>query len=703
MESEQLSFRDELHHRSNERKAFEVQLPEVIDDALGRKMVNDGFVEIGQNQEIVVSLNKFQEGPLQSLFPSLKEINEDYVKGEAGSTYFNPIPGLLDYFADKSVITAEDLKLGKDPKPMFYSPKTAQEALDIQQIKEADFYLGFWELSRPGRAYKKEYLETGLSAAAVEIACKAYNPNHGNGFVHNKQLFVYNSQGRTEKITADYFKREDSSYGRIKEFIASPRTFLENNPKLAESSLFKAEWFRKKTDLKGDILKKEIDKNGFVMLLGTRHFIGRNLANNPVYMVSKNYAVVTDFDKEGLERPISYFKIQPKTEREEGFKTLNAGQVDLRPFDTKKMHTQRKDEPEAEYQLRSKELEPVGYLWDLADKIQKETGINIFKVNFSDAQVIGVIAKEFGEEKVIGLIDNYGEDAIKALNSAHYDIDCAKAVMELGKTEHAKEIFEEYSKITDLAEVFSDLTKTSMESNKKPAEGLEDLHLQVREAVIRRAKDLLLAGDLIRSGESDLNFEDLKTGFISLRTILEVAQSFTGKGRFNLDLKESIKEKEQRQYIFGLADDKGDSYSLKVLFRPRIREVKNRSEEARINFALIPETDLALKEAFTQEITHASGKKQTVNDIRLGIDLAQDIKGDVKGVSMDIGRSPSENREGDLLGKLFDLASKHGSHNPGSFDVALKDPEVFALAVSSFQANLEKYQLTMIKKSLGLS
>lgn len=276
-------------------------------------------------------------------------------------------------------------------------------------------------------------------------------------------------------------------------------------------------------------------------------------------------------------------------------------------------------------------------------------------------------APEQEKERAYDFIKEYGHDGLKAFLVMGYGSGNSEIILNLydivDKKEYG-EILGEFSRIVVLAEEFRDLSEKSID-------GSEQFPVQVHEAIMRRAKDLFLAMDTVNShGNVEYSNKDIKHAF---QAISYATSSITDIFKDNVRLVQSQKNadnSENRCFI----NQSGDK--INVFVRPEA----SHEGQARINFAIKPNNP-HLKELFSRTEMHQDRETKR-SDIRIAFDLDVDRAGNVRGFSMDTGRSPytSEiySREGDVLGKLLEVSSKHKSHNYDSFDPELSDPETFS-------------------------
>ncbi|MEK7158568.1 MAG: hypothetical protein AAB733_03290 [Patescibacteria group bacterium] len=125
-------------------------------------------------------------------------------------------------FQGVDVVSKEDFERAKHagepavPKPLFYEPESQDAALDPEAIREAEFYIGPWEIFRK-RPVESQSLPT-LSGEDVDyressIAAVIYHPEYGRGYRDpetGKLMVWWPSRKEFHPISVNWFDREMS-------------------------------------------------------------------------------------------------------------------------------------------------------------------------------------------------------------------------------------------------------------------------------------------------------------------------------------------------------------------------------------------------------------------------------------------------------------------------------------------------------------
>lgn len=328
---------------------------------------NNGFISYGGNNEVIANLDLLDQ------YASKKE-------GSAFSRKIAQIAGsegfwvLQHAFRDLPVISQEDYDRGvREGKPLFYDPLSDEEALDINAIKAADFYLNPFSGRR-----KINYLGLDqVDPIEANMALLIYHPKYGNGYRDHRtgRLMVKDPiAAKPRPIRHDYFSRVygfEPTYGSFKiksyqPFSGSPNQFLQTKGKhLVEKGILTTADFRTMhrtgEKIESD-MAKSVEDNGFVFIDGVRYYVGKDLKGAKAQILDDGTVLITTGPEEKIGH---YFQLKPELRREsKSLTTLNAQETNLRPFDRQEYEKQREDETNEAYQkrleaLQTYELKPI--------------------------------------------------------------------------------------------------------------------------------------------------------------------------------------------------------------------------------------------------------------------------------------------------------------------------------------------------------
>ncbi|PIZ01202.1 hypothetical protein COY62_00050 [bacterium (Candidatus Howlettbacteria) CG_4_10_14_0_8_um_filter_40_9] len=338
----------------------------------------------------------------------------------------------------------------------------------------------------------------------------------------------------------------------------------------------------------------------------------------------------------------------------------------------------------------------------IREQVEKDFGIDLSEFDVrTQYQFLNFIKTKSADEfpKIIKFKDKFGRNGLTAFLAMEYGAEIGDKIIDFSdkSPEISKEIYSRYTNIIDLADRFEtgweSIEKDTLSSfvlSGEEKDIIKGVPAQISESIRRRAKDLFLALDLVSSEENNYGAEDAALAFEALESSLTyIAALYEANKKYDFSLKESQSSPDgsEKSYSFGIKQgDKGSVGDTLSIF---IRKSASDRGQARINFSIKPSEE-HLRKAFSQKVRYGEKMKQ-LQDIRIGFDLDKDKDGNMRGFSMDIGRSPFEReayeREGDILGKMLALASEHKSHNYDSFDQRISNPKVFekiAVALTKF-------------------
>jgi predicted GNAT family N-acyltransferase len=400
----ELGIEDEAEKEGEVSERF--QLTEEQRQKALQKLERLGYFNYDDNGRIVADLEKFDTYSTvrSNIFQKLIGASGYYV--------------LQHIFHNLPVISSEDYGRGvREPKPLFYDPASDEEALNIQAIKEADYYLnpvkGSRKIQYPGLEKVNKY--------EANLALLTYSTDFGDGFRDNKtgKLMVRDKQDpkqRYKPIRFDYFLN-NYSYDPISNdrkgpgFSGSPNKFLtEKGKNLVESGLLTTDDFHtmhRTGEALAQMTEKTIGHNGTVFFDGIRYHVGKNLRGSETKVLNDGTVLVVS----GLEEKIThYFKLRPELrDGNKRFTSLNAPETNLQPFNRQDYMLQDEDESDENYQkrieaLRAFELKPIR-TEDLSPKTKARMK-NISRQNWSQidnpelgAQISNDFAKILDENK----------------------------------------------------------------------------------------------------------------------------------------------------------------------------------------------------------------------------------------------------------------------------------------------------------------
>lgn len=356
-------------------------------------------------------------------------------------------------------------------------------------------------------------------------------------------------------------------------------------------------------------------------------------------------------------------------------RTVIAGPVmaeRIKKYDITEYVPQRADETTKDYARRVSKLNDIGFINDTFKQFFTDANIGIHKLPWSEQLVLAnAILEEKSQERLVSFAKNFGIDGVRALATADYGPDSVQKILNFAEKlpEYSKELFKYYADIIESTEKISQSSSLVGEVGVSE-EARERFPIELKEALNRKAKDILLAAEVINR-DSQMSEGQHISALAGLSKIMEIIEGFSGDSfnqpgtiRYQLQRRET-----NGPAIFNVTDKTGFEYQLKLFTRSE----QSNQGQARINIELGFDTqnpNQQLREAFNQTTTFLKkNKTKTESVLRIGLDLED--RADTPILSLDLGRNALNDseikRSGDILAKVQQLMSKEGSHTQDSF------------------------------------
>lgn len=438
-----------------------------------------GFIERSARGNIIADLDKFRGA-------NWREVNPSRRLGDRYPTLVESFKGLevtskedwADYLRERD--QGKQVELPK--KPLYYSPRTREEALSPDKIRQADFYLGPWQASRQ-RSEKYPGLEaTDLSFDEVAMAVMIYHPKFGGGQrEENGQLYVkLPSSGERRPISSEFFKKEMGFLGTGNTQVLSlsqPRAFVDQMlPHLLEGDLLRPEDFRI-TSTAATAERYRVEKNvspsGTVMFNRLIHWTGsKEFKGMKVFQLAPELGAVVTENEGNLELR-GTFQIVNKPELPLG-SYVGTSETQPKPF------TPGKDPETSLEQIAAN----FSRFLTTSNSLSTEYGINLAGLNlYEQLQAVEVHQQLKGRSEFKEFTRKNGEVGLKTLISLSGSPEKVQALFRLGKDPRSGQIFGQYNDLRELASAFA--TSVSGQDLAKTGE--------VYQAILTRAEQILLA------------------------------------------------------------------------------------------------------------------------------------------------------------------------------------------------------------------
>lgn len=624
-------------------------------------------------------------------------------------------------FGDQKAITHEQEKRGDlTPNPLLYYPRDRAAAFSPEEVKKSEFHIAPWELSlKIVSPIGKEFypVKDGPQVERHELMASTIilHPRYGDGYRDKKNRLMIRRKDSREyaPISSDELARygvhlkTSSTAGKLalRNVRQAVREFL---PNLVSKSILLPE------DLvvssvtayaeKERIFRTKVSPDGMVIFNGVKHYIGRRFIDKSIriYPLTRDLGVIVGADNNGNETMAYTFRIFPREHfpsKKSGYAIAKKKDTELAIFDPEKISLPRRaDEPEEKYRERIDALKKFGSVLKLSNDL---TPLGIF-INKDDIKEQTTVAKaaEFLTDKgeysrFLSFARLYREDGIRTLFAAEYDNRNVKKILELGealKESEADSLFYAYSRTiaasSILEKMFGDKTLNALGI---PEDLKERLPVEVKEAILRGSTDVLLASYASAvEKKGDIKTEDVLKSLEGIQIFLEILQALEETdSSYRI-----LKSYERNEALIFLAENKntGELYELKIFIRPHA----DKHGQARINFELDFDTikpNKSLRNAFEHEITYKLRKNtvRKLHSLRIAID--RDTHEGITNISLDLGRGAldgeTQKRTGDILGRVLQLTTELGYHNPKSFDKRFADETIFSQIAECFKEYIE--------------
>jgi hypothetical protein len=367
-------------------------------------------------------IQKAPQGGLIYDVDGFKNLDSGFIES-LGSVYSSKYMGkrstrrALDLlFEDEKVISREDYENSREKKfkNLFYSPKTKEEALDIEKIKDSKFYLTFNDVMSKINDNKFGYgniPKEDLSFKEVLLPVLIYHPQYGAGYRDSEtnKLMVKNEKGEYRVFSGQYLI--DKFGVRGKKNLAISRDYLKNElPNLLENGILNSEDFRRQRFISEEVESyrafRKISRRGMVMFNKIRYTLGSDFdpkkGNFEACKISSDIGGVVKTSEDGKKEIVATFKILEEEEAnktEKGYLTVGVKQADIRKYVKEDIYFRRPEESDEDYHKRIKDYEDFNLIIEVSDYISQETGINIANFNFKEQQMISALAKKTNYEK----------------------------------------------------------------------------------------------------------------------------------------------------------------------------------------------------------------------------------------------------------------------------------------------------------------
>jgi len=443
-----------------------------------------GITELGPKGEIIIDLDKFKLGGiLTALHGRRSTLQRSKLRpytehGQSSLLYFT--------LRDIQVISRDDWEKGeRETKPLFYTPDSPDDALDIEKIRASRFYLGLWQVGHVQNYTTAEHpvRQGHLKMNEAALACLLYHPQFGDGRRDQAtgQFLVRYADGQFRPISTKWFEEVNFQGGSANYTVSmdTPRRYLtELAPHILERGLLKLDDFRILASYapakKLTVNRARISDSG-VLIDGIRYFLGRDLARVSkqgslrVHKISATLSGITKRNEQGEEELIYLFHLTNKDDLR--LKPVREGRdsnvtryfqapkevADPRRYSPENFQQCRPGESLDDYQQRLKEVDDFKFLLKLGADLSRRAHIDLTQLNASEQQWAIASARALKENypAILDLAEKYGLSGLKSFLALEHSGAMggrALAIAENLDRETALAVFDKYFEVVDAGE-----------------------------------------------------------------------------------------------------------------------------------------------------------------------------------------------------------------------------------------------------------
>ncbi len=253
------------------------------------RLTKQGVITTSSTGERVIDPNKlFASLQKQTL---ISKESPKFMQSEFAETIFSV---LETTFGNELVTLQVDGETIADAEPLFYSPKTADQAFDPEWIKNQKFHYGFWQIPRRYNNALAKALDKPqpgaldqFSTYGASVAAAIFHPSFGDGKRDPLgQLLVRYADGAQEPLRGKWFEEHPGLLfrleGEMSDASDSPFVFLKKHaPELFERGLlFETDFALKMKAERKPYLT--VQTNGEAAYRGVRYGVGRKFVGKHI-------------------------------------------------------------------------------------------------------------------------------------------------------------------------------------------------------------------------------------------------------------------------------------------------------------------------------------------------------------------------------------------------------------------------------------
>lgn len=256
---------------------------------------------------------------------------------------------LFDKHKNDRVLTLEQVeKNDYRPKPLFYFPKSVDEATDIISIADAEFQIPLWEVTnKMVLAERSNVLPTqdgeDMSMFEARVALTLFHPDYADGRRNPRDGKLYLKNPDYDPTDINSLKRLPFNRNLIRKYglmlqklgTGESRSMREGItdecPNLLQSGSLKLADVReftitKEGEVNSAFESKTVGDNAYVMLRGVNQYVGRRFAGSSVHLFGDSKALVFD-EQDGYKKLQAFFTIVDKADASDVYVGSNGNKI----------------------------------------------------------------------------------------------------------------------------------------------------------------------------------------------------------------------------------------------------------------------------------------------------------------------------------------------------------------------------------------
>lgn len=427
-----------------------------------------GYLEYSPDGDMLCDIDKLKNGFPHNFMQSLGSIYREEHLGNGSA-----VKALFLLFQNKKVISKDDFEKGGKGKSLLYSPDSREDALDIEKIRQAEFYLTPGDIVKNIRYSEVPYGGINdLDYREVLLPLLLYHPDYENVYRDSNSGILYSrdKEGNERKISAKYLRQKYGALGHRStgNSLDNPRALLNNDLRNLHSNgldLLKPSDFELMTGQVEGVdsrPSKRIRKKGVVMFNGVLHNLGavygEDRGNFLAYQLSPYLGGIFE-EKNGTREMVASFQIFNKEgadRSKSGTPKVGVKEVGLKSFSKNDFFPPLSDETDANYHQRLDSFSSPEQVLEVSEYLERDFSISIHDLSLAEQMLIASAAIKHdykNNERFAKFVGEYRMDGLHCLVGTEVDSEVSEEFLNIGENMDSKiawSVFRKYQEIIDL-------------------------------------------------------------------------------------------------------------------------------------------------------------------------------------------------------------------------------------------------------------